>query len=100
MLLSSRAARRVNRLGKAGGMTVRSGLGGGGAFIFRPPASGCFALDAVDEIEGGPRLVTVKSNRSPVLVTTSLSVVGVGEGDRDGGVTPSKHSSRTLRVGR
>ena len=83
-----------------GRITVHSGLGRGGRSESIPPASSCFTVDALDGVEDGLGSVTVKPNRSSVLVSTSSSVVGVGEGDRDGGVTPSKHWSKVLRLGR
>ena len=85
-----------------GRTTVHSGLGRGGRSKSKSksPASSCFTVDALDGPEDGLGSVIVKPNRSSVLVSTSSSVVGVGEGDRDGGVMPSKHWSKVLRLGR
>lgn len=84
----------------AGGVTVCSGLGRGGLSKFKSPVLSFFGPDALEEIGEGPRLVTADPNRLLVLVTVSSFMVGAGGCNGDGGITPSKHRSKVLRLGR
>ena len=77
-------------------MMAGSGLGRGGLPKLKRLVLSFVGLDALEEIEGGPRLGAAEPNESLVLVTASSFVVG----DGDGGITPSKHWSKAWRPGR
>lgn len=76
------------------GTIVRSGLRRGDLSKFKPLVLSFPGLDALEEIGDGPRFVTVGPNRLLVFVTASEFVVGVGGGDGDGVITPSRHWSK------